>query len=143
MMRNACGSNDHPDPKLFGQVFRLASCFSLVRPPKGCNVSGPELLSTLMQTKDSLSIAQKPRNEWLAKLDDLVDGNCEGDPNNNFQNPLLDHDYKIVRTSQEVEAYIAGYVVRKMRSSMKCQHCLATLMGMLQSKRMLEMSLSI
>ncbi|XP_074114729.1 uncharacterized protein LOC141537576 isoform X4 [Cotesia typhae] len=34
VMRYSCGGNDHPDPKMFAQVYRLASTFSLIRPPK-------------------------------------------------------------------------------------------------------------
>ncbi|XP_046588362.1 uncharacterized protein LOC124293088 isoform X3 [Neodiprion lecontei] len=46
VMRYSCGGNDHPDPKMFAQVYRLASSFSLIRPPRGCNVSGTDLLKS-------------------------------------------------------------------------------------------------
>ncbi|CAD6236006.1 GSCOCG00008046001-RA-CDS [Cotesia congregata] len=47
--------NDHPDPKMFAQVYRLASCFSLVRPPKGSNVSGKDLIKSLIGAKEILT----------------------------------------------------------------------------------------
>ncbi|CAH2090997.1 unnamed protein product [Euphydryas editha] len=54
VMRHSCGGNDHPDPKMFAQVYRLASSFSLIRPPRGCNVSGKDLLRSLIEAKHVL-----------------------------------------------------------------------------------------
>ena len=52
MMRNCCGSNDHPDSQLFIQMYRLVSMYSLIKPPKGCNVSTGELMNVLINIKD-------------------------------------------------------------------------------------------
>lgn len=52
MMRGACDFNNHPDSVLFAQVFRLMSTYSLVKPPRRCNVSGSEMLSTLLSSQE-------------------------------------------------------------------------------------------
>ena len=57
IMRNSCGSNDHADPVMFLQVFRLLCCYSLVKPPKGPHVTGTELLETFMNAKNSINSA--------------------------------------------------------------------------------------
>ncbi|XP_034944887.1 uncharacterized protein [Chelonus insularis] len=123
IMRNSCGSNDHPDPKLFGQVFRLVSCFSLVRPPKDCNVSGPQLLSTLMQTQDSLYLTQRPRKEWLNKIDELLEDNFENEERDCVEDDITEHDYCIFNTSDEVQAFIAGYITKKMQILLRYEDC--------------------
>lgn len=145
MMRGALGDNDHPDPKLFAQLYRLLCSYSLIKPPKNSNVSGTELLQVLMQTKDSLADSRKPRTEWVEKLDRLLeggsveDGPAEANEHHDHGYSLScsmstwnddrvhDHTYDVCRTSSEVQAYIAGYVVRKMLKQIKCQDCIETL----------------
>ncbi|XP_044589058.1 uncharacterized protein LOC123268196 [Cotesia glomerata] len=124
VIRFSCGSNDHPDPKLFGQVYRLLSSFSLIRPPKGCNVTGTELLKSLMEAKDSLKVSNECRELWLQKLDDLLDGDL---PLEQSITSEEDHDYNEAVTSQEVQSYIAGYIVRKFKKIVKCNRCIETL----------------
>ena len=41
--------------------------------------------------------------------------------------PLNNHPYDVTRTSDEVQTYIAGYVVRKMMRWLKCSECIDTL----------------
>lgn len=64
-MRHSCGGNDHPDPKMFAHVYRLASTFSLIRPPKGCNVSGENLLKSLLKPDEVLVSSNQKREVWL------------------------------------------------------------------------------
>ena len=52
MMRGAGGSEDHPDATLFAGIFRLLSMYSLIKPPRGSNVSGAEILQALISLKD-------------------------------------------------------------------------------------------
>jgi len=52
MIRSVCGSNDHPDAILFIQMFRLLTIYSLVKPPRGSNISGGEMLKTLLNIED-------------------------------------------------------------------------------------------
>lgn len=52
-------NRDHPDPLLFSQIFRLLSCYSLLKPPKGSNVEGGELLSSLVSSDDLFAQSKK------------------------------------------------------------------------------------
>ncbi|XP_057324072.1 uncharacterized protein LOC130666811 isoform X1 [Microplitis mediator] len=76
IIRSACGSNDHPDPILFGQVLRLLCSYSLATPPKGSNVTAGELLESLIQTKESLAAAVAPKKDWLQKIDEIIENGC-------------------------------------------------------------------
>lgn len=70
MMRSACGSNDHPDSVLYIQMFRLISTYSLVKPPKGSNVSGGEMLETLMKLEDVTEhVSKKSKISWEDSMD--------------------------------------------------------------------------
>lgn len=40
MVRASLGKNEHPDAVLFLFVFRILSMYSLVKPPRGTNVTG-------------------------------------------------------------------------------------------------------
>lgn len=142
MMRNACGSNDHPDPVLFAQIFWLMCSYSLVKPPKGSNVFSSELLKTLMATKESLSAARDPKKELFSKLDAVIEGKqfkeldnstamvTEQDHqyfetrSNSSRADLASHDYDVVSTSEKVMAYIAGYIARKSQRMTRCLECL-------------------
>ena len=79
-MRNSCGSNDHADPVMFLQVFRLLCCYSLVKPPKGAHVTGTELLETFMNANNPINSAGGSRKEWFFTLDTMVEfGNRTGE----------------------------------------------------------------
>ncbi|XP_047984169.1 uncharacterized protein LOC125224761 isoform X2 [Leguminivora glycinivorella] len=125
VMRYSCGGNDHPDPKLFGQVYRLASCFSLVKPPKGCNVSGTDLLKSILNAKDLVNNdSNQDKQMWLESLDNLLDNT---EPLVDGSSTEKDHDYNVSVTSDAVQSYIAGYIVRKLRKILKCTNCVKLL----------------
>ncbi|XP_046608786.1 uncharacterized protein LOC124299567 [Neodiprion virginianus] len=74
VMKYSCGGNDHPDPKMFAQVYRLASSFSLIRPPRECNVSGTDLLKSLVDAKEVLTSSNKDsKGLWLQSIDDMLE----------------------------------------------------------------------
>ncbi|XP_044576596.1 integrator complex subunit 7 homolog isoform X2 [Cotesia glomerata] len=77
--RSACGSNDHPDPILFSQVFRLLCSYSLATPPKGSNVTAGELLGSLMQTRESFEASNVNKENWSKKIDAIIE-NASGNP---------------------------------------------------------------
>lgn len=62
-MQFSCGRNDHLDPKMFAQVYYLASCFSLIKLPKGCNADGVHVLKTLLKTKDLMNNPNTAKQE--------------------------------------------------------------------------------
>ncbi|KAK0174339.1 hypothetical protein PV327_010122 [Microctonus hyperodae] len=121
-MRYSCGGNDHPDPKMFAQVYRLATSFSLIRPPRGCNVSGTNLLRSLVEAKEVLTISNKAsRDSWIRSIDDMLESN---EPILANSSADADHDYNEAVTSDAVQSYIAGYIVRKLKKILKCSNCL-------------------
>jgi hypothetical protein len=132
MMRSACGSNDHPDAILFIQMFRLLSTYSLVKPPKGSNVSGGDMINTLLNIKDITNTndrAQRINQE----LDQILDkGHSE---KIEFASYIHDHDYSLPDTSSLILSYLAGYIARKSTRFTKCQRCLLTLKNELTPSR--------
>lgn len=126
MARGVCGSNDHPDAILFGHMFRLMSTYSLIKPPKGSNVTGAEMLSALL-TVDNISKETTGKEEFIRILDDIIE-------NSNFNN----NEFSIAETSdakklqetnsdQYIIAYMAGYIVRKAQKWTSCETCLNSL----------------
>ncbi|CAI6377468.1 unnamed protein product [Macrosiphum euphorbiae] len=75
-MRGACGSNSHPDLLLLVQVYRLLSVYSLVKPISGSNVTGSELLSTIISLKDLVGEEHKERKEHFENIIDNIINNA-------------------------------------------------------------------
>ncbi|KAK3918962.1 UPF0223 protein, partial [Frankliniella fusca] len=74
-LRYACGSSDHPDPKMFIEVYRLLTFYSLVKPPRGSNVKGGDVLSSLLELKDVVGEKNEERRRDLeGKIDEIIDG---------------------------------------------------------------------
>lgn len=65
IMRYACGSNDHADHVLCTSIPASLLFFILVKPPKGSNVTGTELLGTLMKTKEFMTATKGQKNSGL------------------------------------------------------------------------------
>lgn len=132
MMRNCCGSNDHPDSQLFIQMYRLISMYSLVKPPKGCNVSTEEIMNVLINIKD-IKDTQEREEQWIGQIDTILDRGRNIEMLAYAQSILNDHDSHIYTTSDYILTYIAGYVARKGNRFFKninnknCEECLKTL----------------
>lgn len=125
-MRNACGSNEHPDPRVFIQVFRLLGTYSLVKPPKNSNVAGGEILHTLMKTKD-ISEADERKAEFSLQLDVVLD---RGTDIHIFAEDISmkqDHSYNLMQSSSFIITYVAGYVAKRSLRFTKCTFCRGTL----------------
>lgn len=69
-MRQSCGGNTHPEPRVFAQLFRLLSIYSLVKPIKGSNITGGEMLRTLLTLDD---LKNKTNDETKKELDKRLD----------------------------------------------------------------------
>lgn len=134
MMRNCCGSNDHPDSQLFIQMYRLISTYSLVKPPRGCNVSSTEIMNVLLNIKDITDIKER-QEQWIGQIDTILDRGRNTDILAYATSILNDHDSHICTTSDYILTYIAGYVARKGKRFCKginnknviCEECLKTL----------------
>ena len=112
MMRDCCGSNDHPDSILFIRMYGFVSNYSLVKPPKGSNIFGGEILHVLLSIKD-ISDADERWNEWTNQIDIIIDKGINCDRLQNAESLLEDHDYFACSSSEYVLAYISGFVARK------------------------------
>lgn len=124
-MRSACGSNDHPDSVLFIQMFRLISTYSLIKPPKNSNVTGGEMIETLINIQD-LSNVNVTKDTLEGELDSIIDkGQFEELPD--VIALMHDHDYRSTSTSSQVLSYLAGYIARKANRFTKCKKCLSSL----------------
>lgn len=118
MMRSACGSNDHPDSVLYIQMFRLISTYSLVKPPKGSNVSGGEMLETLMTLEDVTEhVSKKSKISWEDSMDRILDQGIHCDDLKEIIEKTPDNPNDFIIT------YISGYVGRKAIHFSTCQNC--------------------
>lgn len=134
-MRNCCGSNDHPDSTLFIQMYKLVSTYSLIKPPKGSNVSGGEIVDVLLSIKDIKNVYDR-REQWDAQIDTILDKGVHAETLSDAVKLMEEHDYFQCSTSDYVLAYVAGFVVRKATRFAKystggkplvCNDCLMSL----------------
>ncbi|XP_064479090.1 uncharacterized protein LOC135392303 [Ornithodoros turicata] len=126
MMRNACGQNQHPDSSLFVQMFRLLSTYSLVKPPRGSNVTGGEILKSLLDFNSAQDQRHGPTevqqmlHTFMQHMPDvevtLATAHTAG------------HDYAISQSRVDIVAYVAGFVAKKVLNFCSCQECCQKLM---------------
>lgn len=112
MMRESCGANDHPDSRLFIQLYRLISTYSLIESPKGSNVASSEIFDALLQIQD-IEERNERKKKWETELDKILDSGSNIDALIEATTLLQDHDYCESETSVYANAYVAGYVARK------------------------------
>ncbi|KAK3911874.1 hypothetical protein KUF71_004554, partial [Frankliniella fusca] len=73
LIRQSCGANTHPEPWVFAQLFRLLSIYSLVKPIKGSNMTGGEIIGSLFTLKDLKEATKAERQKALSdELDDII-----------------------------------------------------------------------
>lgn len=135
MMRSCCGSNDHPDSTLFVQMYRLVSTYSLVKPPKGSNISGGDILTVLLNIKDITDSADR-KTQWDAQIDTILDRGVHSEVLSQAASIIDEHDYFKCTTSEYIVAYMSGYVARKTtrfasflsnKKRVICKDCIETL----------------
>lgn len=135
------GCNDHPDAKSFAQGVKIFSTRALLRPPRGSNVCGDEILIQLQDANEELVQEEEIKNVWLEKIHEIFSDkiNCIQEENNDIllnlddemedvDNVLLsifmDHDYDISMASPEVIAYLSGFIIfNKLQTFLKCDAC--------------------
>ena len=135
MMRHCCGSNDHPDSDLFIQMYKLISTYSLIKPPKGSNVSSNEVIQVLLSIKDIPEINER-QEKWNAEIDSILDKGLNVNAISDAAELLEEHDYFQCSTSDYVLAYISRFVARKgsrfarfknKKDNSICENCLTSL----------------
>lgn len=122
----------------FIQVYRLLSTASLIKPPRGSNVSGGDMLKALTSLSDIIDERDLERKAKLEKaLDEILD---EGDENNVLERHLCslseDGYLESVPSAQSEHCYnnnskinpyafqmFGGYVARKLRRSCTAKQC--------------------
>lgn len=112
MMRDCCGSNDHPDSTLFIQMYKLISTYSLIKPPKGSNVKGSDILESLLNL-NAIEDKNKKRKVWEGVIDTVIDKGNGSHLLGEASKILIEHNYTLSETSAYALTYIAGYVSRK------------------------------
>ncbi|EEZ99159.1 hypothetical protein TcasGA2_TC016158 [Tribolium castaneum] len=105
MMRAAGGCNNHAESLQIGQIFRLMSLYSLVKPPRGSNISGGEMLKTLISVNDNenavLGIDKKTKfNLTFNHLSD--------------DNESMPH-VETFNDNNEAFAYVCGYLAKQYK----------------------------
>lgn len=120
--RQACGANHHPDPAQFIQIFRLLSVGSLIKPPRGSNITKAEMLQSLLDVKDLFEEEKVLRRiEIEATLDEALDS---GDIIDDIYVALGDHTYHSEESlCDPALKNFAGYVVRKAKRSSTAKTC--------------------
>lgn len=118
-IRGACGANDHPDPIQFIQLYRLLSVYSLVSPPRGSNVSGAAMLSTLLSLEDLVQKENKKRKiELQRKFDEMLDNGEFAD-----LEPYFDYTVRQDIDPPALENF-TGYVARTAKKASVAKHCM-------------------
>ena len=110
MVRQACESNDHPDSRMFAQIFRLLGMYFFIKPNKGSNVEGVDILEAMINFKDVDKEDQ--RQKVLCDVLDKVIFNDEPavDYIPTFLQRVRDHDERLCTSPEFVQGYVAGYV---------------------------------
>jgi len=90
LVRGACGANTHPEAKTFAHLFRLLIMHSLVKPIKGSNITGGQLLESLFKREDFQKMAAEQRKEELERrLDDILQNGKLSWKRQNYKNPSI------------------------------------------------------
>ncbi|XP_043471062.1 uncharacterized protein LOC122504190 [Leptopilina heterotoma] len=109
---------------MFAQIFRLLSTYSLIKPKRGSNVEGCEILNALLTCKD---IDDNRFSNICSTLERIIsddDPSIESIPN--FLDKVRDHDERLSRTEEFVQGFVAGYVAFRAQRLTKCDECLST-----------------
>lgn len=105
------------------------SFYSLVKPPRGSNVSGGEILNSLIHIKPNTELTEKLKFE--NKLDELLDSGdfSELTDHTYFEQTCVDNNMSNNIDSSAL-TYFVGYVVRQARKfsiAKSCEECFKTL----------------
>ena len=95
------------------------SCYSLIKPPRGSNVSGGDILKTLIDIKPTNEEDIQKKADLEIKLDNLLD-------NGEFE-VLSDHLYFENENQSNIDksalTYFVGYVARNAKKHSTAKNC--------------------
>ena len=127
MIRSVGGNSDHPDSIKFPYLFKLLSTYSLLKPPKGSNVSNDEMFSTFCDLTKTNKVLKDDNEKltahhiWQLAMDHGA-GAFEGDLQA-YDRILNEFDNE---DRQTVECF-AGYVAKEATKFTSCETCLLSL----------------
>jgi len=109
------------------------SFYSLVKPPRGSNVSGGEILNSFIHIKSNSNTELTEKLKFENKLDELLDSGdfSELTDHTYFEQPCVDiHIYMSNNIDSSALTYFVRYVVRQARKfsiAKSCEECFKTL----------------
>ncbi|KAK3920713.1 Transposable element P transposase [Frankliniella fusca] len=132
LVRQSCGGNTHPEPRVFAQLFRLLSIYSLVKPCRGSNITGGEMVTTLFNLEDMKMKTRQERHKLLSdKLDEIIIKGQDLDQITDLMEEVeKDHDY--IGDGEAIDefalSYVTGFVARhSKRYTDDCEECTKSL----------------
>lgn len=103
-------------------MYRLLTAYSLIKPPRGSNVTGSEMLDTLLSLEDLEDNTDiNKRKELEDKLDLILDGDIMFDEEENVD--FNDHAYIQKPIDEQALTVFGGYVSRKLRKLKAVKDC--------------------
>ncbi|KAK3929706.1 Transposable element P transposase, partial [Frankliniella fusca] len=132
LVRQSCGGNTHPEPRVFAQLFRLLSVYSLVKPMRGSNITGGNMVTTLLNLDDLKSKTKQERQKaFTDKLDELVINGIHLDEIPDIIESF-NHDHNYVLGGESIDefalSYVAGFVsrhsTRYIKDCVECEKCI-------------------
>ncbi|KAK3931275.1 Transposable element P transposase [Frankliniella fusca] len=129
LMRQSCGAHTHPEPKVFAQLYRLLSIYSLVKPVRGSNITGGEMLSTLLDLTDlKEQTGAERKRELESRIDNLLTQGDDLDYINDLINEANDHNYLDESIDEFALSYVGGFTARSCsKFAGKCEACMKCL----------------
>ncbi|KAK3926592.1 Transposable element P transposase [Frankliniella fusca] len=124
-IRGACGANQHPDPRMFVNVYRLLMTYSLVKPPRGSNVFGGEVMDALLSLKDLKREEDEKRSQEVEqRIDELLE--CDITVPEEMELATANEALATSSVDPYALTVFGGYVVRKVRQiapTKDCEEC--------------------
>jgi len=124
MIRGAGGNDDHPDSVRFPFLYKLLSAYSLLKPPKGSNVSNGEAFTTFCHLMNANQVFQKEETRTFS-VEDIWSFAGE------IENELDDPDNNLEEAEYCTIEHFAGYVVKRAATKFtnNCECCIESLKG--------------
>jgi hypothetical protein len=122
LLRASGGANNNPESVQVAQIFRLMSLYSLIKPPRGSNITGGNMLDALVRDPSELFTYNSPAHYKLTKvqIDLKLDQALEQDLSYGTMIRFEDN--------EEAFAYVCGAIARRHKS-VDCSCCLSTIVG--------------
>ncbi|KAK3933106.1 Transposable element P transposase [Frankliniella fusca] len=148
LVRQSSWANTHPEPRVFIQLFRLLSIYSLVKPCRGSNITGGEMITTLLSLDDLKTKTRVERQQALQdKLDEII---LNGQNLESVSDVIeqIEHDHDYIGEGESVDefalSYVAGFVARHSKKYAKdCQECNECLIKKEEEKTDVDMLITL